>query len=117
MFGHILRHPEEISHKVCIRPMGDPRILRNTIRIGRPRLHWVEMCYVEAYRKIELLQQTSLPRIIPITHDFFRTVNTDEQNEVLGPHMHLRSNMTKVTKTVSQAAFEPDIWKFISKPK
>jgi hypothetical protein len=117
LFGHILRHPDDILYNCCMRGLGDPRFLSTTLRKGAPRLHWIEMCYVEAYRKLTLLEQFRLPRILPLNHPFHTNINKCDVNNVLGGDTTYRPFLTRVTKFVSEKAQNRDVWKQISQSR
>jgi hypothetical protein len=116
-FGHILRHPDNILHNCCMRDLGDPRFLSTTLRKGAPRLHWTEMCYVEAYRKLTLLEHFPLPKILPLNHPFHSNINKLEVNNVLGGDTTYRPFITNVTRFVTEKAQNRDVWKKISQPR
>ena len=116
LFGHVLRHPESIQYTCCLREMGNPRSLSTTLRKGAPRLHWAEMCYVEAYRKLKLFENFRLPSKLPLSHVFHSSVNKSEVNDLLGGDTLYRPNLAGVTRYVISKAQDRNVWKLISRP-
>ena len=115
-FGHILRHPDSIQYTCCLREMGNPRLLSTTLRKGAPRLHWAEMCYVEAYRKLTLLEHFRLPSQLPLSHVYHSHVCRSEVTDLLGGDTIYRPNLTMITNYVRSKAQDRTLWKQISRP-
>ena len=70
-FGHVLRHPDPIEHKVCFNDVGEFRRIRHLnargqdkLRRAPPCLHWAEQSMVQAYNRITHTH-TSRPDISP----------------------------------------------------
>ena len=117
LFGHLLRHPDTLSHTCCVRKLGDLRNLSTTFRKGAPRLHWAEMCYTEAYRKLTFIENFRLPQNMPIDHFFHANVCKAEVNDVLGGDALYRPNLNHVTRYVKTKVQDRVLWKEISRPK
>ena len=60
-FGHILRHPEELSSKVVLTQMGSLRQLSSTNRKGAPRMHWSEITATKAIKRLDYLNLHASP--------------------------------------------------------
>jgi hypothetical protein len=104
LFGHIVRHPEELAHKILFGSCNQTRTLRSSNRIGKPRLHWLENMLTLSLRRIDISEHGILPKVGLLFHPYFTKVTSQEVSAVLGSSIYDRIDITSQYKKVSVAA-------------
>lgn len=107
LFGHILRHPEEVSHKVIFGNCNQTRTIRGTHRSGKPRMHWLENMLALTVKRLDIadnLNNGSLPSTGLLFHRYFSKNSQQDICDTLGPSIFDRIDITSIYRKVSQAA-------------
>ena len=104
LFGHVLRHPEELSHKVLFGSCNQTRTLRGSCRSGQPRLHWLENMLTLSTRRLEIAESGSLPKVGLLLHPYFAKVNKQEISSTLGTSIFDRIDITSTYRKIAAAS-------------
>ena len=122
-FGHVMRHPDSIEHKVCFNDVGAFRRIRHQNARGKevfrkapPRVHWAEQSMVQAHNRIQQLEAGYHPKIFDCDHQYFKTPNRSDCYAQLGPSVkHNWCNNTATLRPVKAYALDRDKWKLLHK--
>ena len=58
---HVLRHPEELEHQVCLTKAHSYRKVGTGYRVGKPRAHWIEGSMLETAWRYDQVTDAAPP--------------------------------------------------------
>ena len=112
-FGHLLRHPEELTSKAVFTPMGALRQLSFTNRKGAPRMHWSEIAATKAIRRLDYLNlNSSPPSASSLANPWYSCTTRQDIAFTLGESLSDRLDVTLVSNRL-KANSANNLWKRI----
>ena len=113
LFGHLLRHLDSIESRICLYPSAAPRIYNRNLRKGAPRLHWIELAYVEAFKRTSYYTTyQTVPPFSQFDNNFYAPITQDDIKQVFGSSLRNFQVPQHVVRQVSHFTKSQD-WKSI----
>ena len=113
LLGHILRHQDSLEYHCCFTASHSCRTARSdsAIRRGRPRPHWAELTFTEAFRRSSFVAS---PSPVDLSSDFFQYPSATEVSQAHGGCLASWSNNTPLYRTVNVRANNRSQWRVIT---
>ena len=116
-FGHLLRHPNSCESVSTFQSSMAYRRTYGPNRAGRPKLHWSEACFTEAYDRIQHLASDSAPSHADMEHSFFSIPTLDHVRRSHCSRNLVHLDNTLLYRAVHVQAHDKERWsRIIHKP-